>query len=183
MKILVVEDTRIILSVIETILTQDKHEVYTASDGRAGTNAFYEVLPEMVVTDIEMPWLDGLSMMNVIRKTHPDVYTIYMTGNPGHYQQRLEEAQKTYPSVVVPKPFTRGDILRAVTDAVMQPSPVREPAVQPLHKEAHPLQGRKGTGIQSLSCARFQERHHHAIGHHFLADWGYREAFRSGSGK
>jgi DNA-binding response OmpR family regulator len=52
MKILVVDDTRIILSVIEAILSQDHQAVFTAENGRAGYAAFYDILPDIVITDI-----------------------------------------------------------------------------------------------------------------------------------
>jgi CheY-like chemotaxis protein len=96
MKMLVVDDTRIILSVVEAILTQDHQEVFTATNGKEGLAAFYDIRPDIVITDIEMPWLDGLSMMQSIRQTHADTSVIYMTGNPGPYQQRLADEQKAH---------------------------------------------------------------------------------------
>ena len=90
MKILVVDDTRIILSVVEAILTQEHQEVITASDGREGLRAFRTHRPDMIITDIEMPWLNGLSMVASIRRTHPKVLALYMTGNPGPYQHQLD---------------------------------------------------------------------------------------------
>ena len=91
MKILVVDDTRIILSVIEAILNQQNQDVILASDGREGLREFRTHEPGMVITDIEMPWLDGLSMMKLIRQTHPQAFTLYMTGNPGPYHQELKK--------------------------------------------------------------------------------------------
>ena len=158
MKILVVDDTRIILSVIEAILTQDHHAVITADDGRAGYAAFYDTLPDIVITDIEMPWQDGLSMIQSVRQTHPDVSTIYMTGNPGPYQQRLDEEQQTHAAGVVHKPFTRIDLLRAVTDikvkalpaptALRPQNPPRALGPTSHHPEKH--------SMASLSAASFQ---------------------------
>jgi len=105
MKILVVDDTRIILSVIEAILTQDHQDVFTADDGRAGYTAFYDILPDIVITDIEMPWQDGLSMMQSIRQTHPDhgiVLTddynpveFYDAPNREDIRRRLAQGMKT----------------------------------------------------------------------------------------
>ena len=156
MRILVVDDTRIILSVIQAILTQNYQEVFTADNGRAGYAVFYDILPDIVITDIEMPWQDGLSMMQSIRQTHPDIPTIYMTGNPGPYQQRLDDEQRAYAAGIVHKPFTRVDLLRAVTD--IRALPVRKP-----HRPEDPRQHDRPAScfpglhrMASLSAARFQ---------------------------
>lgn len=156
MKILVVDDTRIILSVIEAILAQDHHAVFTADNGRAGYVAFYEILPDIVITDIEMPWQDGLSMMQSIRQTHPDISTIYMTGNPGPYQQRLDDERKAYSAGVVNKPFTRTDLLRAVIDIRALPARASRQPLNPPRAigstSCHPEKHR----MASLSAASFK---------------------------
>ncbi|MGD9333270.1 MAG: response regulator [Desulfobacterales bacterium] len=158
MRILVVDDTRIILSVTEAILTQERHEVFTAANGGEGYAVFGDVRPDMVITDIEMPWQDGLSMMQLIRQTHPHVYTIYMTGNPGPYQRCLDAERDTYQASVVYKPFTRSDLLQAVTEVVMQPSPSRR-ALHPgnplgsVDPTSYPPENRC---LASLSAASFR---------------------------
>ena len=156
MKILVVDDTRIILSVIKAILTQEHHKVFTAANGGEGYAVFGDILPDMVITDIEMPWQDGLSMMQLIRQTHPHVYTLYMTGNPGPYQQCLDEERETYQAGVVDKPFTRSDLLQAINDVVIQPP---QTSLQPrnrLHtvsaRSCHPA----NRCLASLSGASFR---------------------------
>lgn len=183
MKILVVDDTRIILSVIEAILTQDDQEVFTADNGRAGYTAFYDILPDIVITDIEMPWQDGLSMMWSIRQTHPDVSTIYMTGNPGPYQQRLDDEQHAYAAKVVNKPFTRTDLLQAVTDTNIQALPAR-PSLRPLvlpraiGPTSRPSEQHR---MASLSTASFKREHRYAKTDCLFTDGGYYSGSRSDS--
>ena len=185
MKILVVDDTRIILSVVEAILNQDHHEVYTAADGRAGYTAFYDVLPDLILTDIEMPWQDGLSMMQTIRLTHPEVYTIYMTGNPGPYQQSLDLECATYPSTVVYKPFTRNALLRAVSNSVHQrPMTLssHRPPIAPRgvdQRAAPPV----NTQIASLSAASFQGEHRHEKTYRVITGSRAFDGIRTGSGR
>jgi CheY-like chemotaxis protein len=159
MKFLVVDDTRIILSVIEAILTQNHQDVFTADNGRAGYAAFYDILPDIVITDIEMPWQDGLSMMQSIRQTHPDIPTIYMTGNPAPYQRRLDDEQRAYAAGIVHKPFTRADLLRAVTEirALSARKPHR--LMDPLRAEGPTACNPKPHCMASLSAARFQPEH------------------------
>jgi CheY-like chemotaxis protein len=170
MKILVVDDTRIILSVIEAILAQEHQEVILASDGREGFKAFCTHEPGMVITDIEMPWQDGLSMMRAIRRIRPDIFTLYMTGNPGPYDQQLAEEASAYGAGLLNKPFTRSDLLQSMTEVVTQTplgrSPHRSLEAKPVdpHLAKHDL--------ESLSVANFQREyryekiHRPFAGHH-----------------
>ena len=173
MKILVVDDTRIILSVVEAILTQDHQEVFTAENGKAGYTAFYNILPDIVITDIEMPWQDGLSMIQSIRQTHPDLPTIYMTGNPGPYQERLDDERKAYSAGIVNKPFTRTELLRAVINIQALPAPT---SLRPLPSPQgigptsyHPEKQR----MASLSAASFQREHRDESINRLFANDGY----------
>jgi DNA-binding NtrC family response regulator len=119
MKILIVDDNTVILSVIEAILSQENHEVFIASNGVLGYNQFLNVRPDLVVTDIEMPWQDGISMVHAIRRHAPMVRTLYMTGNPGPYMASLKMEQRCHPVGVLQKPFTRTAFLRAVQDVAL----------------------------------------------------------------
>jgi DNA-binding NtrC family response regulator len=173
MKILVVDDTRIILSVIEAILSQEHQDVITAGDGREGCRAFHRHAPEMVITDIEMPWQDGLSMMQSIRRTHPEIRTIYMTGNPGPYQQRLRDEAHRYAARLLLKPFTRSDLLRTMTDVVTFEAPDRQSADLPCSTGAAEPSLRKPTqyDLASLSAASFQrERRYEKMDRPFIDD-------------
>lgn len=183
MKMLVVDDTRIILSVVEAILTQDRQEVFTATNGKEGLAAFYDIRPDIVITDIEMPWLDGLSMMQAIRQTHADTSVIYMTGNPGPYQQRLADEQVAHDAGILYKPFTRNDLIRAVTDAALQglkPHPFIRPQHHPRvtdttsnHVVRHDM--------ASLSAASFQGERRYEKTDRFFTDGGYFANSHAGS--
>ncbi len=128
MKILIVDDNTVILSVIEAILTQENHEVFIGSNGVLGYNQFLNMRPDLVVTDIEMPWQDGISMVQAIRRHAPMVRTLYMTGNPGPYLASLKMEQRCHPVGVLYKPFTRSAFLRAVHDvALLEARPAGSP--------------------------------------------------------
>jgi len=183
MKILVVDDTRIILSVVEAILTQQNHDVILAPDGREGVCAFHTHEPEMVITDIEMPWQNGLSMMRAIRRTHPDVFTLYMTGNPGPYHQQLKKEADTYGAGLLNKPFTRSDLLQSMTD-VLDPSS----SLQRSGASAAPRSGVTPSMLQpakhdleSLSVANFQRGYRYEKIHRPFADHHHFDGVRAGS--
>lgn len=182
MKILVVDDTRIILSVIETILTQEHHDVITASDGREGYRVFCSHRPEMIITDIEMPWQDGLSMMASIRQMQPEVFTLYMTGNPGPYHQRLEDDAELYGAGLLNKPFTRNDLLRAMSHVITQASWGRRSAASggPLTSAGVSARVPAKQDLASLSTANFERKRCYAKVNRLYADDRFVGGFRAG---
>ncbi|MDJ0812028.1 MAG: response regulator [Desulfobacterales bacterium] len=153
MKILIVDDNTVILSVIEAILSQENHEVFSGSNGVLGYNQYLNIRPDLVVTDIEMPWQDGISMVQSIRRHAPLVRTLYMTGNPGPYLASLKLEQRCHPVGVLHKPFTRSALLRAINDVALleiSPAMVRQTsgrAAVPNHKKRF---------RESLSRAKFK---------------------------
>ncbi len=149
MKILIVDDNTVILSVIEAILSQENHEVFIASNGVLGYNQFLNMRPDLVVTDIEMPWQDGISMVHAIRRHAPMVRTLYMTGNPGPYLSSLKMEQRCHPVGVLHKPFTRTAFLRAVQDVALLES--RPPGKHP-----------KPSKTSAAKTQRFRESLHRA---------------------
>jgi CheY-like chemotaxis protein len=159
MKILVVDDTRIIVSVVEAILMQERHTVFTAPDGREGYAAFGACRPDMIITDIEMPWQDGLSMMTAIRRIQPFIPTLYMTGNPGPYQKPLNEEIERHGAGLINKPFTRSELLCSVNEvaakAFWQEALGRTTALRD-DTFGQPSAAQAQNDIASLSLAHFQ---------------------------
>ncbi len=183
MKILVVDDTRIILSVIEAILTKEHQEVLLASDGRQGLQTFCAHEPELIITDIEMPWQDGLSMMKLIRRTHPKVFTLYMTGNPGPYYRQLKEEVDTYGAGLLNKPFTRNDLLQSLTEVVTRTSfPKSRCASLKPQQVPGPLNPQPAKyPIGSLSVANFQREYRYEKNHRPFAGHHHDDGIRAGS--
>ena len=66
-RILVVEDSRSIRRLIRAALEADGYEVMERGDGEAGLAALQEAPPDLVITDVYMPGMDGLSLVRSIR--------------------------------------------------------------------------------------------------------------------
>ena len=183
MKILVVDDTRIILSVIEAILTQEHQEIITASDGREGLQTFRTHQPDMVITDIEMPWQNGLSMMAAIRRTHPKILTLYMTGNPGPYHHQLQEEADAFGTGLLHKPFTRSDLIQAMTAVATRASLARHPCacLTPRTGMGRPACNTAMHDLASLSAADFQREDRYEKFHRPFVDGHHLGDIRTGS--
>ena len=183
MRILVVDDTRIIVSVVEAILTQDRHEVCTAADGREGYAAFGECRPDMIITDIEMPWQDGLSMMTAIRRIQPVIPTLYMTGNPGPYQPRLNAEIERHGAGLLNKPFTRSELLCSVNEVAAKAFCQEEPDRTASSNDdiiCRPSAARSQSDIASLSLAHFQREGGHEKGAPVMVNGRYPDSLRVG---
>lgn len=68
-KILLVEDEPTLAMIIKDTLDGDEFEILLAADGEEGLARYTETKPDIIVSDIMMPKMDGFTMIRQIRKT------------------------------------------------------------------------------------------------------------------
>jgi Response regulators consisting of a CheY-like rec eiver domain and a winged-helix DNA-binding domain len=78
-KLLFVEDDTIIRNVYKQILKQFVKTLYVASDGKEGYDSYLINKPDLIVTDIKMPIMNGLDMINKIREQDKEMRIIIMS--------------------------------------------------------------------------------------------------------
>ena len=66
-RVLVVEDEPTDRVILATLLERMGHEVYVASDGKEALKAYLKKSIEIIITDLNMPHVDGLQLIGVIR--------------------------------------------------------------------------------------------------------------------
>lgn len=98
MKILLVDDDEITLTLLENILRHAGFEVLTSADGQEGLRRFIESAPELVITDIQMPNMDGLQLLHAIRERSAQTIVIMNTalGSEQYAVQALREHANDY---------------------------------------------------------------------------------------
>jgi diguanylate cyclase (GGDEF)-like protein len=69
--LLFVEDNRDAQEHIEMLLEDDVKELYQAFDGKEGLALYKEKVPDIVITDINLPYLNGLDLTSAIKKIDP----------------------------------------------------------------------------------------------------------------
>lgn len=84
--ILVIDDEESILNVVEAYLKADGNTIYTARDGAAGLAAFQRYQPDLVILDIMLPEMDGLEVLQAIRRTS-EVYVILLTAKSEEFDR------------------------------------------------------------------------------------------------
>jgi CheY-like chemotaxis protein len=78
--VLLVDDDDLVRSVVRRFLERAGHRVSEASDGRLALSEFTADPPDLVVTDIIMPGMDGLEVIAAMRRTHPSIPIVAMSG-------------------------------------------------------------------------------------------------------
>lgn len=68
-KILIIEDEKTILEVMVKKLEKEGFSVLTASDGKSGLNTALTEKPDLVLLDIVLPEMDGLTLLEELRKS------------------------------------------------------------------------------------------------------------------
>jgi two-component system, NtrC family, sensor kinase len=81
MKILLIDDEPDIVRVLSRSLKADGYEVSSAASGAEGLAEFDRVRPEIVITDIKMPGMDGIEVLKQVKQREPDAEVIIITGH------------------------------------------------------------------------------------------------------
>ncbi len=79
LRILLCDDDPQMLSFLQSVLEPEYTVIGTAEDGQALIAAAQALRPDLVLTDIEMPKMDGIEAVQELRKTRPDCRVIFHT--------------------------------------------------------------------------------------------------------
>lgn len=79
-KILIADDDHIEKESLATILQREGYETITAGDGKEALEKIQESPPDLVLTDLKMPYLNGLELLSEIKNNYPDIEVIIITG-------------------------------------------------------------------------------------------------------
>jgi CheY-like chemotaxis protein len=114
-RVLLCDDEIAILRAAEFKLKKAGYEVHIASDGQAGWELIERIRPDMVITDCQMPRMNGLQLVERIRSEPAlrDLPVVMLTAKG--FELRPEElAAKWQVLAVLPKPFSPRELLQLV---------------------------------------------------------------------
>jgi DNA-binding response OmpR family regulator len=74
-RILVVDDDRSIVEMLQFLLAKDKHTVFVAQDGKTGLETAKRERPDLIILDVMMPEMDGLSVSATLFKDPAMIHT------------------------------------------------------------------------------------------------------------
>ncbi len=115
-KILVVEDEFGLQEIFRDIFLMEGFDVRLAVDGDDGYKMYQEFGPDIVFTDVVMPKMNGLELVEKIRETNPKIKVIYTSGFFGinRIKRNLDEEILRYGYRSLPKPFRVSVMLEMV---------------------------------------------------------------------
>jgi len=138
-RILVVDDEEAMLRLVSRVLTNAGYDVTIAGDGKKAVELLAAATFDAVVSDLDMPRMGGIQLLQAVRQGDFDVPVILMTGAPS-----LETAMKAVSLgalLYLTKPVDMSELEKAIARAV------RLKQVAKLKQEALTLVNQGGMGI------------------------------------
>jgi DNA-binding NtrC family response regulator len=117
-RILVVDDDERVLFVLRRALLafQNGYEIVTALDGREALNKAKEVPFDLLITDLKMPGMDGITLTQAIRDLNSGTVVVWITAYG--CAQVSDEATRLSVHECLEKPLRIDEIRRVVRDAL-----------------------------------------------------------------
>jgi DNA-binding response OmpR family regulator len=116
-RILVIEDDALMREMLQEMLEAARHEVILARCGRDGLECYRREAVHLVITDILMPGVEGIQIIMELKRDHPEVRIIAISGGgavgPDTY---LAMAREMGADRTLTKPFPMAQLLQAVND-------------------------------------------------------------------
>src|SRR5689334_14122340 len=118
--ILVVDDDELFRSALEATLQGEGYQVALAGNGKVAQDMIGAGKYDAVISDIRMPVMTGIELLHFMKKNHPDLPVILMTGFA-----ELEETNEAYElgaSQFLSKPFKKDELIGLVRKATKEDS-------------------------------------------------------------
>jgi serine/threonine-protein kinase PpkA len=113
-RILVVDDEESIRKNIERLLTLEGYEVATAVNGQTALVIARSMLPDIVISDVNMPVMDGFTLLEAVRH-HPDLErTIVIMLTAAETRENMRRGMRLGADDYLTKPFRREDLLESI---------------------------------------------------------------------
>ncbi len=115
-QVLLAEDEDTVREFVSRVLTMQGHSVLEAKDGAQAVELMNQHHFDLLLTDIVMPIMDGISLALKVRSQRPDVPIILMTG----YANESQRAHNLSVLIeeLLSKPFNKDELVAAVNKAL-----------------------------------------------------------------
>lgn len=121
-RILIADDDDLFGEMIQKTLTTFSYEVARVRNGKEALRIYDPKLFDLVLTDLIMPDMEGVELILALRKVHPAVKVIAMSGGGRNQPEAyLSIARRVGAVQTLAKPFPLEELLQAVKDALASP--------------------------------------------------------------
>ena len=155
--ILVVDDEPNYLIVLSELLRDEGFEVFTAPSGNDGLRVLGEVDLDLIITDMQMPGIDGLEFLQEIKKKNADIPVIIITAFAE--VEKAVVAMQAGAFSYLAKPFSNDELIVNINKAVRHYALIKENTR--LRKEIHTrtnFSGMVGKNIRMLQVYEMIEK-------------------------
>jgi CheY-like chemotaxis protein/glycine cleavage system H lipoate-binding protein len=118
--VLVVDDEKIVCDSCRKILGGQGHNVQAVFNGRDALRKVEEDKYDVLIADWKMPDINGMEVLRIVKKNHPDIIVIMITGFPS--VESAVTAMRLGVSNYVPKPLNPDDLTEALHKALEERS-------------------------------------------------------------
>jgi DNA-binding NtrC family response regulator len=112
-KILVVDDEKVVRDITQAFLALNGYEVSTAADGREAFDILRNSHYDVVITDLNMPLMGGMELLEKISQLAANTVTIVLTGRAGTKADCRPE-----PYARLCKPFSHNQLIEVVQEGL-----------------------------------------------------------------
>jgi two-component system, OmpR family, alkaline phosphatase synthesis response regulator PhoP len=112
-KVLIVDDDKDLREMWFAIFSMEGFTVITAENGSEGYKAAQREQPDIIVTDLNMPEIDGTNMIKRLR-AHPDLRKVPIVALSAYSGQQGEEALKAGANLLMQKPVETERLIETV---------------------------------------------------------------------
>jgi two-component system response regulator (stage 0 sporulation protein F) len=123
-RILIVDDNSVVQEVLKEFFT-GRYHIHCAANASQALSLIVRQTPDLVLLDVKMPGLDGLSLLKSLRETGVAVPIFLMTGYDS--LQVAQDALTSGANAYLPKPFDLMHLDRLIAEAIgtdaLQPTP------------------------------------------------------------
>ena len=117
-KILIIDDEHPVRDVLKIALTEKGYTVVEAADGKQGIQVFKDSLPDIVLTDVQMPELSGIEVTKKIKEIKADADVIIMTGYGT--EELIIEALRAGASNYIKKPVSFNELFNIINNLILK---------------------------------------------------------------
>jgi two-component system response regulator VicR len=109
-KILIVEDDILMAKILETILTNEGYHVSSAQDGLIAIEKISMLIPDLIITDIILPFCTGLEVISFAKEKYKNIPVIVVSAL-GAEEETVANAFNIGADDFVAKPFSPQELL------------------------------------------------------------------------
>ncbi|MGE5498197.1 MAG: LytR/AlgR family response regulator transcription factor [Syntrophothermus sp.] len=113
-KVILIEDDQFLLENIETILEEEKFNVFTAANGRKGIKLIEEIHPDVIISDIMLPDIEGYEILKHVRQNSEiqNIPFLFLTARTD--QKDMRQGMNLGADDYLTKPFNAKELIEAL---------------------------------------------------------------------